>query len=67
MNQIDYADVQGLVRFGYGNEERLLCAGSGEEFRCGEIVDTLGSGNHSCYAKAASKDCDEYRGHGAWP
>ena len=44
------------------HDECVVCAGAREERRCGKSVDPLGSGNHSCCAKATSEDCDEHRG-----
>ena len=58
MSQVDYADVQGLVRFGYGqHDERVVCARAREERRCGKSVDPLGSGHDCCGAEAAAEDC----------
>src|SRR5258707_6095181 len=51
----------------WSDDERVVCAGPREERRCGKSVDTIGYGNHSCCAKAASENCAQYRGHGAWP
>ena len=68
MSQVDYADVQGLVRFGYGHMTSASYAlVRVKNAACGKSLAPLCSDHHRGCAKAATEHCDEHRGHGAWP
>ena len=68
MSQVDYADVQGLVRFGYGHMTsasyalvRIKNADAAKAWLRSAPITT------AVAVKAATEDCDEHRVHGAWP
>ena len=68
MSQIDYADVQGLVRFGYGHMTsasyalvRVKNAAAAKAWlRSAPITTAVAD-------KAATENCAQHRVHRAWP